>query len=181
MVELRQLVRHNGAAPPVVPDRSANKDNCRGRDGAVGGGIAGGSLGPAGAALVEILGGVIGAAGGWLDGGDAGFASLIPGTAGGALESGSRSAMTGGIVGGAVGAAVTDEIESSGGSRAMAIPAGGGVGGSVGAVVAGFFSDASVRKMIISGAKGGGLGVALGLAQVGLEEALKRGNECDCE
>jgi RHS repeat-associated protein len=149
--------------------------------GAVIGGVAGSESGPGAiltAAVGAIVNGGIGVVDGLLSTSQASGAAL--GAAGVMLGGGTKMDLPGGVYGGAFGGAVSSELENEGYPRPVAVGAGGLTGGSLGAVISGYVKGLKPSAILKGGLKGGAIGVAAGVAQTGLEAAIRSGNDCGC-
>ena len=162
----------------------------RGISGLISGGLAGayvgGAGGPGAAAIFGVLGAVVGGGLGYLDGyhadnqmRDSAMNSLTGGAVSAVVGAypGTRPAIGGGVAGGLVGAAVGGSFDN----RAAGLIIGNAAGSSFGSAITTFFS--MNKGVFMSAAKGGGIGAVAGLIQYGIEELLRRGNDCDedCE
>ncbi|HEY5972301.1 MAG TPA: RHS repeat-associated core domain-containing protein [Pseudoxanthomonas sp.] len=158
---------------------------------AIAGGIAGAAAGtyvgsaggPSTALIFGAIGGVVGGGLGYLDGMSSQNSAMADATSGGAsgiagAYPGTRSAMGGGIAGGVVGSLVTSDLQRQGFGRGSSLVIGNAAGASFGSAVTTFFS--MNKGVLMSAAKGGGVGVVTGAIQYGLEEALRAGNDCGC-
>lgn len=151
--------------------------------GAAAGTYVGAGGGPSTALVFGAIGGVVGGGLGYLDGmssGNSAMADVSSGGASGIAGSypGSRPSIAGGVAGGIAGSMTTSEMQRNGYGRGSSLVVGNAVGASFGSAVTTFFS--ANKGILMSTAKGGGVGAVTGLIQYGLEEALRAGNDCGC-
>src|SRR5690606_4222553 len=155
--------------------------------GSLAGAYVGSAGGPSSALIFGAIGGAVGAGLGYLDGyaaqqslsgsatGDA-TAGATSGIAG--AYPGSRAAIGGSVAGGVVGSLTTSAMQQGGYGRGSSLVVGGAAGGSFAGGISTFFS--MNKGVLMSAAKGGGVGAVTGLIQYGIEETLRAGNDCGC-
>lgn len=69
-------------------------------------------------------------------------------------------------------------MQRRGYGRGPALVIGSAAGATFSGAISSFFTNNG--KILVTTAKGGGVGAAAGLIQYGLEEALRAGNDCGC-
>lgn len=145
------------------------------------GGLAGSESGP-GAAITAGVGALVNGGLGVVDGllSSGQFSGGTVGAMGAMAGNGNKLDLGAGLAGGLVGGQVSQTLEENGHSRYLAQGVGGASGGSLGAVITGYARNVPWTKITRSAVKGGAVGLAIGVVQTGLEDAIRAGNDCDC-